>query len=243
MIAYNNILRAATIDSEDTAAGYPFANALTGRTSEQAGFTSGATRAVDFDNGSAIAVAALCLAYHNLGTVGATLTLSGSSDDASYSTLISQAFSDDNVAFLTFAEASYRYLRLEVSGHSGTAYIGDFFVGPTLGLPYGPDVGWTQPSQADDDEIIANVTGSGAIAGVSVITKPKRTQIQLRNFEKSWFDSNWTPLISTLKRYPGYYLWKSTERAMYFVLTGKAAGPSFTSPTRQSTSLDVIGLV
>ena len=242
MILFNNVLRSATIDSEDTAAGYPFSNALTGRTSEQAGFASGASRAVDFDNGSAVAVSALCVAHHNLGTMGATLTLAGSSDDISYTTLVTKAFTDDNVTVVTFSEASYRYLRLTVSGLPGAAYIGDVFAGPSLALPYGPDVGWTQPHQNDDDDIIANVTGSGAIAGVSVISRPKKGQIQFRDFERSWFDSNWSALIDTLKRYPAYYLWNTGERPIYFVPT-KIDPPKFSSRNRQSATIDVIGQV
>lgn len=242
MIAYNNILRTATIDSEATAAGYPFSNALTGRTSEQVGFASGASRAVDFDNGSAVAVSALCVAHHNLGTVGATLTLAGSTDDVSYTTLVTQAFTDDNVTFLTFTEASYRYLRLTVSGHSGTAYIGDVFAGPVLELPYGPDVGWTQPVQSDEDDITANVTGSGAIVGISFVPRPKKSQIQFRDFEKSWFDSNWLTLVAGLKQYPAYYLWKAGERPMFFLLS-RIDPPKFTTHNRQAATLDIIGLV
>lgn len=243
MIAYNNVLRAATIDSEDTAAGYPFSNALTGRTSEQVGFSSGASRVVDFDNGSAVAVSALCVAHHNLGSVGATLTLSGSADDATYTPLVTQSFTNDNVSFLTFTEASYRYLRLTVSGHGGAAYIGDVFAGPVLTLPFGPNTGWTQPSQSDDDEITANVTGAGAIAGVSIIARPKATEIEFRDFDKSWFDSNWSSLVASLKQYPAYYLWKASERAMYFIPAKSIPGPKFTTHVHQSATISIIGLV
>lgn len=242
MIAYSNALRTATIDSEDTASGYPFANALTGRTSEQVGFLNGAARSVDFDCAAAVAVSALCIAHHNLGSVGGTIALYGSSDDAIYVPLVSHAAHDDGVIFLTFASASYRYYRLTILGHGGTAYIGDVFAGAYLSLPFGPSTGWTQPSQSYEDDLIANVTGRGAIAGISVVRQPKKASIQMRDFERSWFDVNWPPLISAMEQHPVYYLWNAGERAIYCVPT-KIDPPKFTTPTRQSAQIDVIGLV
>lgn len=238
---HSNILRAATVVSEATIANFGFANCIDGRTSTQMGLASGATRDVVIDFGSAKAMTHCAFAHHNLS--GATLTMAGSADNSSYTTIATITPSNNYVQVHEFSSASYRYLRLRFSGHSTAIYISDLFVGIALELPYGMPFGFVPPELSDQDAIDANMTGNGALAGISVTTKPKKCKVSLQDYESSWFDSYWSAFASNAKLYPFYFLWAPSKRAMFCTVDGKIGDVAYSNHTRLSHTLNLEGFV
>lgn len=238
---YNNLLRSATVVSEDTVTNFEFANAIDGRTSSQVGMANGANRDIVLDFTSAVTVNTVCVAAHNLN--GTTLTVAGSSDNVSYTTIGTIVYDNNNVRCDSITESTYRYIRLRFGGHTTTIYIADIFLGVPLDLLYGMPQGFTPPEQADRDEIETAMTGNGAIVGITVNARPKRIRIPLQDYPASWFTTNWVALINSLKAYPAYFLWKSDGRAMFFTLYRGAPDPAYGSNTRQSAIMTVEGFV
>lgn len=238
---HNNILRAATVVSEATISNFGFANCIDGRTSSQMGIASGATRDVILDFGSARAFTHCAFASHNLS--GSTLTLAGSSDNSTYTTVSTISPSSNVVQCHEFTSASYRYLRLRFTGMSGSVYISDLFVGTALELPYGMPVGFVPPEMSDQDAIDTNMTGNGAVAGISVTRKPKKIKVQLQDYESSWFDSSWPSFSANSKLYPFYFLWAPGKRAAFCVPDGKIGDVAHTYHTRMTITLSLEGFV
>jgi len=238
---YDNLLRSATVLSEDTATDFEVERGLDGRTSTQVGMETGANRDLVFDFGSAKSFSHVCVANHNLN--GATLTVAGSSDNATYTTVGTIAYDNDYVRVDAVTSSSYRYLRLRFSGHASTIYIADIFVGQPLSLLYGIPHGFTPPEQADQDEIQAHMTGGGSLVGISIKQKPKRIRLALNDYPASWFKSNWLAFTESMKIYPGYFLWKDGERAMFFTFDRLIGIPAFRGNIRQSINLNMIGFV
>ncbi len=238
---YNNLLRSATVVSEDTISNFGFSNALSGRTSDQVGMSSGANRDIVVDFGSALTFNHVCVASHNLN--GTTLTVAGSADNVSYTDIDSIAYDNNYVRCDEIDEATYRYVRFRFSGHAADIYIADLFLGTPLDLLYGVPAGFTPPEQADDDELDAHMTGSGALVGITVHTKPKEVRLTLADYPASWFETYWLDFAASMKLYPAYFLWATGKRAMYFTLDRRIGKPEFSTNTRQTLSLTMNGFV
>ncbi len=239
---YDNLLRGATVVSEDTITNFELAEGLDGRTSTQVGMSSGATRDIIVDFGSAKTFEYVCVANHNLN--GTTLDVAGSSDDVTYTPISSIVYDNNYVRADQITESTYRYVRLRFSGHAADIYIADIFVGQAdLELLYGVPYGFTPPEQADQDRIKANITGGGALVGLEVEKKPKPVNLSLNDYPASWYESNWQAFTDSLKQYPAYFLWATGKRAMYFTIKGKIGSPVHRSNLRQSITLKMIGFV
>lgn len=238
---YDNLLRAATVVSEDTITNFEFINCLDGRTSSQVGLATGASRDIVVNLGSAKTFSAVCVAAHNLN--GVTLTVAGSTDNVSYTDINSIVYDNNYVRCDSITSSAYQYVRFRFSGHAANVYISDLFLGGSLDLLYGVPHGWTPPEQADADEIETNMTGNGSIAGISVTRKPKPVRLKLDDYPSSWFETYWGDFIESLKQYPAYFLWAPGKRAFYFTPDRKIGSPSFNSNTRQSVTLSLEGFV
>lgn len=238
---YNNLLRGVTVVSEATLANFTLVKGTDGRTSSQVGMASGATRDIIVDFASAQTFTHFALANHNLS--GTTVTLAGSSDNSTYTTVATISVANNYVQTHEFASATYRYLRLRFADHTANIYASDIFVGTALALPYGLPFGFVPPEQSDQDAIDVNMTGNGAIAGISVTRKPRQCKVQMQDYDSSWFESNWAAFVASLKLYPAYFLWAPAKRAMYFVIDGKVGDLPYTNHTRQSITLSIEGFV
>lgn len=241
LFLYNNLLRAATIVSEATITNFGFAKALDGGTSTQAGFASGANRDVILDFGSAQTFDHLAVAAHSLS--GTTLTIAGSSDNVSYTDIDAVTFSNNYVQIHEIDQGNVRYVRLRFSGMPTSVYVSDIFLGEALELPYGMPQGFVPPEFGDQDTVETNMTGNGALVGITVTRKPKRSKVQMQDYESSWFASNWSALIASLKLYPAYFLWAAGQRAFFCTLQKQAPQPQYSTNTRQSCTLDLEGFV
>lgn len=236
-----NKLRSATIVAEATAAGFAFANALDGRTSTQAGFTSGAARNVDFDFGSSQTISHIGYAAHSL--TGSNVDIYSSTNGSSW-TLRLSSIAQSGVQTYEFGTSfSARYFRLSVRPASGTVYVSDFFAGQAIELPYGIPHGFVPPEHGDQDVIDTNMTGNGALVGITVTRKPKKTRVSLNDYPSSWIDANWSTLIEIMKLYPVYFLWATGKRSFFCTLARTAPSPAYNSNIRQSATLELEGFV
>lgn len=214
-ICYDNILRSGTIISENTIADFRAANAYDGKTSSQMGVTAGGDRDLIIDNGSAVEIDTLCFARHTLGASGGSIQVAGSTNNSSYTTLFTVNPADDNVTFSAQSSYTYRYYRIRVTGHSHNTYFADIFLGKRLDLQRSQKHGFIKPEFADGDQIISNITRGGNLAGLSVKTGVKRAQFDLFYYTASFF-TEWADLVSTMKQYPIYIVWDSSNAQLPF---------------------------
>lgn len=119
--------------------GYPVANIFDPRPSLQwhAGVTPGASW-IRTQLDQARAATVWGMTYHNVGTIGATLILSGSADGSSWTTLDSLTPSHDRT-FLRTIIGNYKYYRLEIGQGSAVAQVGRFMVGTKMTFEYNVD--------------------------------------------------------------------------------------------------------
>lgn len=226
VILYNNLLRSATITSETTITNFGIAHALDGRTSSQAGFQSGADRDTVFDFGSATSVDCVAFARHNFNTANATITISGSADNVSYTTLTTATFTDDMVYTKAFTSASYRYIRVRVNATASNAYCSDIYIGEKLDLERSQKHGFIKPEFADNDKVIANTTLGQNLAGITIQQEMKSVRFDLFYYTAAFF-AVWETLAATMKSYPIYIVWNDNEQPFYCWPKSKIPNPAY----------------
>jgi len=243
-IAFNNYLRAATVVSEATIAGFPFANAVDGRTSTTVGFAVGATRTVTLNFGVAKSISAVGFARSNLAARGATITFAGSSDNVSYTNITAIQPTADVVRLEAFnSSVSYQYVRISVSGHSGDVYVSDIYVGDHVVMPSNVDSSFAPPEYCDNDEVLSNLTYTNELAGLIVQRKLKNAMFKFDAIEPSWMAAQWASLTAALKQYPIYWVWKSGARAFYCWPEKTIGAPKFSQGGKYvSVSFKVEGI-
>lgn len=238
-ILYENLIRTATASSIGTVSGN-IDSLKDGRTSSSDKFAVGATRSFVIDNGSAKTINTLGIARHNLGSAGATVTVQGSSDNASYSTLFSVSPSNDKVIMeIKSSNYSYRYYRVQISGHSIEAFTTDISIGARLDLERDQKGGFVSPLYANNDEIIPNITRGQNLAGITVKPAPKKVRLKFPYYS-SGFYSAWETIISSMKAYPVYLKWDSagTKEAFYGWPDRRLPQPAFSKNVQNYGYLD-----
>lgn len=225
-IYYDNVLRTASLMTDETMTNYPTANALDGRTATQAGFAYGGWRLMQFDMGVSTAVDCIAVARHNLGTQVANIKLYGSHDNVSYPIVIDHHYANNKVHCKTFTEVSYRYYKIYVTLQMGDCYISDLFLGKGLALERNQKYGFVKPEYADGDQVIANTTRGQNLAGLNIQPGLKRCKFDLYYYTAS-FMASWPAVVEQLKQYPIYILWDDTEQPFYCWPTKNIPAPSY----------------
>ena len=247
LILYGNVIRNGTPSSIGTVSG-SIANLIDGRTSTSESFASGATREFIIDYGSATNVNCLGVARSNLYSVGATVTIQGSTDNVSYSTLFSLTPTNGDVQVkLDSTTHSYRYYKIQISGHSNTVNITDIAIGEAKILERDQAFGFKPPVYADGDTVIPNITRGRNLVGLTIKQGPKRIKLSLPYYTVSFF-SDWAILTDSIKKFPFYLVWKgdNTSEAFYCWPYNKVPEPKYSKNISGyaylDTTLDLEGI-
>lgn len=157
LILYENKLRGATASGVGTVSGN-ITNLIDGRTSTSEVFASGADREFTVDLGTTQQIDTLAISRNDLIVGGADLELSGSADDISYTPIDTYSPNDTRVNVVSFSPVSYRYYKVNITGHSADVFITDLAIGEAVILERDQKHGFIEPYYADNDKITSNVT-------------------------------------------------------------------------------------
>lgn len=216
IIMIDNYVRTGTASSIGTVSG-SIAGLVDGRTGTSESFATGATREFVIDGAIALTVNCLGIARHNLNTAGATITIQGSTDNVSYSTLFSQTPPDNRCVMYFTSNYSYRYYKVQISGHSEAVFATDIALGGAIALDRDQKAGFISPFMADSDIVTPNITRGQNLAGLSVESKLKRVRMRMNYYSSSnAFVSNITLIKDALKKYPVYIKWKESNDSEAF---------------------------
>ncbi len=208
VIGWDNLFaRATLLASSETTSG-PAENAADGLTWdywESEGDTSGDTLRAQLS----VAEPAdyLGIAGHNLGSVGATLTLQGSANGISWTT-VAGPFSpaSDKPALWRFPSATWQYWRVLVMG--GPVRIGVVNVGALLVLPEGVFVGHKPESLNRRPKLSNNESEDGQFLGRSVIRRGAEGIIKQDRVTQAWVRSVWDPFARHAETKPFFWAWR-----------------------------------
>ena len=210
IIAWDNQIEPSVMaipPSSGDASGFPSANVGDWRPYERwkASTFPNAWIKVDAGAGNTITASILAIMGHNLATIGATFTLDGSDDDASWVTALTITPSGDRALAGTFPEASYRYWRLLFSGETAAAEIGIWFLGPYIQFP-----DYCLPGFDPQKKKLTTDTTLGQTGELLGTTRRFTTWDITANFgdmDRDWVTLWITPMENTHYPKPFFWVW------------------------------------
>lgn len=234
VICYDDIsqLSGAVLSASATAtaagtATYDAANAFDGLTYDYWKPSTGGAQWLKIALAASAVVDYLGLAAHNLGTLGATVQLQGSLDDATYVNLLPEGTfvpTDDGPIVRLFTEKAYRYFKLTTTPPSGTQQIGVLMLGRSTPLQRGVHVGHRPAPFSRDVRYTTNESEGGNFLGRSIVRVSNETEIALSNMTARWYREKFEPFALQAESRPFFFVWdrhRRPDEAMFGYATNR----------------------
>jgi len=168
------------------------------------------------DLGEARSINYVGIAAHNIGSVGARVTVQHSSDGSTWDDANDASVAPSSVAPTTdgamlflFPAVSARYWRLYVEDVIPT--IGVVFIGGILAMQRGFYVGHSPVTLSRQTVIRPTVSERGQWLGRSVIRSGLKTSVSWKNLTATWYRENFDPFVSSARSYPFFFAWRPSE--------------------------------
>lgn len=201
---------------------------------------SGATWRVDL--GSSQPVDYVAIGAHTLATAGASLTIEYSSDDASWTQVMSVTPGDNAAIMCQFVEVSARYWRITLPG--GAPEIGVIYIGRMLEMQRPIYGGHAPLNLSRTTTIRTSRSRSGQFLGQQYRRKGYETSISFSNLKADWIRETFAPLIEDARTQPYFLAWRPSQfpKETGYVWTGDDIVPQ-NSGTRDymDVSWDMVG--
>jgi hypothetical protein len=194
VILATNLLPLGTLSASSAAAGYYVESLSDGLEYTHWKANAGGSQSVTLDlgAGNAQAASALGIKKHNLKTVSATASMESSDNGADWTTrLAGFAPATDKAILKTFASATARYWRINMTGCTAAPQMAVTVVGPRIDFPYPPDSPFVPSEEGIEGE--TNRSKLGVFLGVTVRWKTFRVRAKWSNLTRTWLDANLAP--------------------------------------------------
>ncbi len=229
-ILYNNLFRDSSVVIENTQNGFGFAKCIDGRTSTHTKAIIGANSGIILDLGSQKSFDSFAIARHTFGTTGGTISISGSNDGITYTSIEANysTTSNQNI-FIDLGSQTYQYVQVVINDTNDANTWADMFIGPHLALERSQQHGFIRPGLRDGDTIVSNVTRGKELAGLTVKQGLERVVFRLPYYTSAWL-GEFLSLRDTMKLYPIYILWDESRTETPFT---SGEPPFFCWPTSE----------
>lgn len=244
VILYNNIFIASEITADQEASGYPDDNLADLRTYLRWKATSSANQYITFTLGSSHAADAIGFAGHNLGTIGASVTIQYYS--GSWLTALSiGTMANDKPYVGLFTSQSSSQWRIALTAMSGTPEIGVIILGSRLTMEKGLAEGWDPDNQQTETEGV--VAKSGELLQANVRFHEYLLSAEFRRLTPNWVESNllpaWENHLGLMK--PFFFSWEPashSDEVRFVHVTDKPSLQLPYDPIRRSFRLSMRGV-
>ena len=211
-ILYNNKLFG--YESVTSVKGVPL-NALTPNTWQRWIFDSSTTSSgIRIDLPSAVTIDCICIGAHNLGAIGATVSLSYSTDGTTFVDWSPDFDVGGRAAIMSYTQTPKQVKAIQVfiqAGTTATGYIGYISAGEALQMQR-PFFNGHQPyTDSDVTEYYSNRTESGNIIGRQIRRRGYETTYEWQNIDDTWYRNNIPVFKDYAKRYPMFIAWNLLE--------------------------------
>ena len=206
ILLYDNRLNDGALDVTSTAAGFNVLNLKNLRAYTFWKATNNATQYIVVDCGSEKTADCLAILGHNLGSIGATVTLQSSADN--FNPSVNDAFAgvavtSDRIFFKEFAApVARRYWRLKIDGASAAPQIAVLMFGNKLQFPYPPETPF--PPYEESVETDTKRSKAGHLLGSVVRYFPRKMEARFttlsRDFVFNTYKPFWEGHASLMKR-------------------------------------------
>lgn len=212
-IGYESIAPDSTITASTEATGYEAANVADGLTWDFWRPLDGDTAAwIAFDYGSLVSVDYVGIAVHNLGSIGASVTvqayIGGMWQDVHEFTPTSDA-----PLMALFEALEAQEWRLVLSGYTAydTPSIGVVNIGTAMRFQRNIYVGHTPITMGRNTNIKPNLSNTGQFLGRSVERRGAQTNIALNNLTPDWYRETFEPFAQYAITGAFFWMWRPDD--------------------------------
>lgn len=211
-ILYNNKLFG--YETVTSVKGVPI-NALTPNTWQRWIFDSSTTSSgIRIDLQSAVTMDCICIGAHNLGAIGATVSLTYSADGTTFVDWAPDFDVGGRAAIMSYTQTPKQVKSIQIfiqAGTTATGYIGYISAGEALQMQR-PFFNGHQPyTDADVTEYYSNRTESGNIIGRQIRRRGFETTYEWKNIDDTWYRNNIPVFKDYAKRWPMFIAWNLLE--------------------------------
>lgn len=256
VILWQNIITATGITASAEETGYPVTSLANGLTYDRyrapvTGDSSGLTY-IYIDAGAVVSCDAFGIAAHNLGTIGATITVYGSDTagiDSSSVQLGTETPTTDAPLLSLGTSISHRYWIVEINPGTVTSTssidIGVLYIGAStrfercLRAPFAPG-----PLNRRTD-FYTNTSMNGQFTGRSIIRRGFQGSVSIQNMTATWARTTFQDFVRAARTAPYFFAWNPDDypTEVLFADTSEDIGASYTGDRdRMSAEWSMTGL-
>lgn len=185
-VSWNNYVPASTITANGSVAGFPPINVSDPATYNSWKAPSAAAARINFDLGSVRTISTVCIAAHDMATVGAGVQLLVSDDGVSYTELSYHTPTTNEEIIFNFAPQSRRYVSLNFN--LAAPSIGVVFISDRLTFPCTPVDGYKPTHHARKYTKMFNSSIRGQFLGNRVMGAGGETEVQFPSIPRDFVD-------------------------------------------------------
>ncbi len=210
-VGYQSIAPDSTITASSAESGYEAANVADGLTWDFWRPNNGDLAAwIAFDTTYDEAADYVGIAAHNLGSIGATVTvqayISGTWQDIHEFTP-----TNDKPLMALFDEIEAAQWRLSLSGYTGQPSIGIINVGVAMRLQRNIYVGHSPITLSRRTNVKPNISNGGQFLGRSIDRQGADTDIKLSNLTPTWYRETFDPFVEYARTGAFFWMWRPAD--------------------------------
>lgn len=203
-IGYRTITRDATVTATSEAPGFP-ASAVRHPLTYERWAPTVAPAALTIDAGAPVAADYVGIAAHTIGTTGAAVTVSYSTDGTAWTDVLQTQPANDNAIMALFEPVLARYWRIRIDR---VAEIGVIYIERALTVQRSMYGGHSPGTLSRQTEIEPSRSVTGQFLGRSIVRQGFATSYQWSNLTAAWYRANFDPFVESALRYPFFIAWR-----------------------------------
>ncbi|MGI9159853.1 MAG: hypothetical protein ACR2K1_08890 [Saprospiraceae bacterium] len=151
------------------------------------------------------------IAKHNFGTAGIVVTLAGSTDGSTYTTLATHTPTTDLPIMFLVAAAAYTNFRIRLTVGATKPQAAVVYCGEALRFQRRIYVGHTPITLGRRITKMIGRSQSGNYLGNVVIGEDRATSVALQNLTASWYRAYMDPFVVAAQTAPFFFAWRPTS--------------------------------
>ncbi|KWT72368.1 hypothetical protein APY04_0162 [Hyphomicrobium sulfonivorans] len=213
LIGWRNLVTAANVTATTADPLFPALNLGNPSTvlAWQASSTDAQYLTVTFSG--VVAVDYVALVRHNLGAVGATVSVEGLYDSEWVALSETVVPGSDAHLLFRFEETSPEALRVKIDGVSAPATLAVMYVGKMMPMERGInlDTPHTPLNRGRVTKQVQGFSAAGDYLGTIITGRHSASTEQFSHISRTWFDAEFAPFIEFAAEHPFVYVWRPAE--------------------------------
>lgn len=195
------------------------------------------------DIGADVSVSAIGLAAHTLGTAGSTLVVETQLNAGSWITFgaASHAPTNDRPIVLFDSPRTIDRVRMTITGTT-VPRIGVLYVGPTLTMQKGLQIGWRPPTLNRRRSPKASISRGGQFLGQDYYDQGYKSNPSFKGLDATWYHTNFDPFADSTEPYFFVGRPDAFPDDVVYAWHSKDMDPQYTSSYQVSISWELDGM-